>query len=146
MQSIEDFYEHEFKDQFNKTQYRIYLRKRKQNDVMEDMIYYEEEFDETFIDEEHFKKWYINIINHNYNTNFTTYNEAKRYQKTEGWKKSNNKDTSNQYGLTKEENELFKEVLKAGFIKLAKKYHPDKNGDTEKMQLLNSLKEKLKNI
>ncbi len=142
--AVEDFYEHEFKDQFSKNQYRMYLRKKKENEIIKDMIYYEEEYGETFNNEEHFKKWYINIINYNYNTEFTTYNEAQRFQKSEGWKKLKGNKNSNPYGLTAEEDELFQELLKAGFTKLAKKYHPDVNGDAEKMKLLNALKEKIK--
>lgn len=53
------------------------------------MIYYEEEYGETFNDEEHFKKWYINIINYNNDTKFTIYNEAQRFYKSEGWNKLN---------------------------------------------------------
>lgn len=144
MEAIEDFYEHEFKDQFCKNQYRVYLRKEKENEIVKDMIYYEEEYGETFNDEEHFKKWYINIINYNYNTEFNTYNEAKRFHSSEGWKRLRGENNSNPYGLTAEEDELFQEVIKAGFTKLAKKYHPDVNGDNEKMKLLNVLKEKVK--
>ncbi len=140
---IEDFYEHEFKDEFHKNQYRTYLRKKKENEIIEDMIYYEEEYEKTFNDEEHFKKWYIEIINYNFDSKCTTYNEAKRLHKSEGWKKLRGENNSNPFNLTAEEEELFKEVLKAGFTKLAKKYHPDLNGNDEKMKLLNSLKEKV---
>ncbi|AQS09652.1 hypothetical protein CLOBY_17830 [Clostridium saccharobutylicum] len=144
IEAIEDFYEYEFRDQFNKNQYRAYLRKKKENEIVKDMIYYEEEYDETFNDEEHFKKWYIEIINYNFNTNATTYSEAKRCHKSEGWSKMRGDKNSNPYDLTAEEEELFKEVLKAGFTKLAKKYHPDICGNNDKMKLLNSLKEKIK--
>lgn len=143
MEAVEDYYEYEFKDDFSKDQYRSYFRKKKQNEIIQDMIYYEEEYDENFNDEEHFKKWYINIINYNYDTRFTNYNEARRFHKSEGWKKLREENNSNPYDLTPEENELFHEVLKTGFTKLAKKYHPDINGDNEKMKLLNSLKEKI---
>lgn len=143
MEAIEDFYEYEFKDQFRKKQYRAYLQHEKKDEFIRDMIYYEEEFEETFNDEEHFKKWYINLINYNYDTKFTTYNEAKRFLKSQGWKKNSGEKKANPFHLTKEEDELFQEVLKAGFTKLAKQYHPDLNGDAEKMKLLNSLKEKL---
>lgn len=142
IEAVEDFYEHEFKDQFNKSQYRVYLRKEKE--IVKDMIYYEEEFGGTFNDEEHFKKWYINIINYNYNTKFDTYNETKRFHKSEGWEKMKGENNSNPYGLTGEEEELFQDVLKAGFTKLAKRYHPDVNENNEKMKLLNALKEKIK--
>lgn len=142
--AIEDFYEYEFKDQFHKTQYRTYLQHEKKDEFIRDMIYYEEEFEETFNDEEHFKKWYINIINYNYDTKFTTYNEAKRFHKSQGWKNINKEKNSDPYHLTKKEDELFHEVLKSGFTTLAKKYHPDLNGDNEKMKLLNVLKEKFK--
>ncbi|CAB1253033.1 conserved hypothetical protein [Clostridiaceae bacterium BL-3] len=145
IESVEDFYEYEFKDNFTKNQYRLHLRKEKENEIIKDMIYYEEEYDENFNDEEHFKKWYVNIINYNYNTNFNTYNEAKRFYKSQGWKEINKQRNSNPYHLTAEESELFKELLKAGFTTLAKKYHPDVKGDSEKMKMLNSLKEKLKN-
>lgn len=144
IEAVEDFYEYEFKEQFYKTQYRRYIRTQKEEEIFKDMVRYEEEFDETFNDEEHFKKWYINLINYNYDTNFTTYNEAKRFQKSEGWKEIRGEKKSNPFNLTQEEDELFQEVLKAGFIKLAKKYHPDVNGDNEKMKLLNALKEKFK--
>lgn len=144
MEAVEDFYEYEFKDQFTKNQYRIYLRKEKENEIIKDMIHYEEEYGETFNDEEHFKQWYINIINYNYNAKFTTYNEARRFHKSEGWKVFMGEKKSNSYDLTPEEEELFQEVLKAGFIKLAQKYHPDVNGDNEKMKILNALKEKFK--
>lgn len=144
IEAVEDFYEHEFKDKFTKNQYRIHLRKEKEEEIVKDMIYYEEEFGETFNDEEHFKKWYVNIINYNYDTKFTTYNEAKRFHKSEGRNKPKGEKNSNPYGLTAEEEELFQEVLKAGFTKLAKKYHPDVNGDNEKMKLLNALREKIK--
>lgn len=144
MEAVEDFYEYEFKDQFTKNQYRAYLRKEKENEIIKDMIRYEEEYGETFNDEEHFKQWYINIINHNYNAKFTTYNEARRFHKSEGRKIFMDKKKSNSYDLTPEEDELFQEVLKAGFIKLAQKYHPDVNGDNEKMKVLNALKEKFK--
>ncbi|SFC13923.1 hypothetical protein [Clostridium uliginosum] len=144
IEAVEDFYEHEFKDQFNKNQYRVYVRNKKENEIIQDMIYFEEEYDKTFNDEEHFKKWYIEIINYNYNTKFTTYNEAKRFHKSEGWKQLKGENNSHNYGLTPEEDELLQEVLKIGFTKLAKKYHPDVKGDDEKMKLLNSLKEKIK--
>lgn len=144
MEAVEDFYEYEFKDQFNKNQYRVYLREKKENEIVKDMIYYEEEYGETFNDEEHFKQWYINIINYNYDTKFTTYNEAQRFHKSEGWKEKKGEKKTNPYGLTPEEEELFQEVLKVGFIKLAQKYHPDVNGDNEKMKVLNALKEKFK--
>lgn len=143
IEAIEDFYEYEFKPQFIKKQYRAYLREEKKNEIIKNMIYFEEEYEENFNDEEHFKMWYINIINYNYNTKFTTYNEARRHHKCEGWKRLKDDEYANPYHLTSEESELFKEVLKAGFTKLAKKYHPDVNGDNEKMQLLNILKEKL---
>lgn len=106
------------------------------------MIYYEEEYDESFNDEQHFKRWYINLINYNYYTKFTAYNEAKRFQKAEGWKKINGERNSNPYCLTIKEEELFQELFKSAFINLAKKYHPDLKGDNEKMKLLNALKEK----
>lgn len=144
IEAVEDFYEHEFRDEFSKNQYRAYLRKKKENEILQDMIYYEEEYGENFNDEEHFKMWYVNIINYNYNTKFDTYNEAKRCHKSEGWKKLRGESKSNFYDLTTEEAELFREVLKIGFSKLAKKYHPDVNGDSDKMKLLNSLKEKIK--
>lgn len=144
IEAVEDFYEHEFKDQYNKRQYREYLRNQKENEIVKDMIYYEEEYDQIFNDEEHFKKWYVNIINYNYNTKFDKYNEAKKFHKSEGWKKIKGESNSNPYGLTADEDELFQEVIKAGFTKLAKKYHPDINGDNEKMKLLNALKEKIK--
>lgn len=144
--AVEDFYEHEFKDEFNRNQYRVYLRKKKENEIVRDMIYFEEEYGETFNDEEHFKKWYINIVNYNYNTKLTTYNEAQRFHRSEAWKKLRGKNNPNPYGLTTEEEELFQEVFKIGFTKLAKKYHPDVNGDNEKMKLLNALKEKIKKL
>jgi hypothetical protein len=144
IEAVEDYYEYEFKDDFSREQYRSYFRKKKQNEIMQDMIYYEEEYDEIFNDEEHFKKWYINIINYNYDTKCTNYNEAKRLHKSEGWKKLRGENNSNVYDLTTEEEELFQEVLKIGFSKLAKKYHPDVNGDNEKMKLLNRLKDKVK--
>lgn len=144
IEAVEDFYEYEFKDKYSKSQYRSYLRKQKENEIVKDMIYYEEEYDQIFNDEEHFKKWYINIINYNYNTKFHIYNEAKRFQKSEGWKKMKCESNSNPYGFSAEEEELFHEVVKAGFTNLAKKYHPDINGDNEKMKLLNALKEKIK--
>jgi len=142
IEAVEDFYEYDFKDQFYKDQYRVYSRKNKENQIVKDMIYYEEEYGESFNDEDHFKEWYINIINYNYNTKFTLYNEAKRFQKSEGWEKMYGEKNSNPYCLTLEENELFKELFKSGFTKLGKKYHPDVKGDNEKMKLLNSLKEK----
>jgi curved DNA-binding protein CbpA len=146
IEAVEDFYEYEFKDQFSKNQYRVYFRRKRENEIVKDMIYYEEEYGETFDDEEHFKKWYINIINYNYDTQFPAYNEAQRFHKSEGWKKLKGERSSNPYGLTAEEGELFQEILKAGFTKLAKKYHPDVNGDNEKMKLLNTLKEKIKGV
>ena len=144
IEAVEDFYEYDFREQYSKNQYRMYLRKKKENEISQDMIYYEEEYGEIFNDEEHFKIWYVNIINYNYNTKFDTYNEAKRCHKSEGWKKLRGENKSNFYDLTTEESELFKEVLKIGFSKLAKKYHPDVNGDNDKMKLLNSLKEKIR--
>lgn len=144
IEAVEDFYEHEFRDKFSRNQYREYLRRKKENEISQDMIYYEEEYGEIFNDEEHFKEWYIKIINYNYNAKCITYNEAKRYHKFEGWKKLRGENKSNSYNLTTEEAELFKEVLNIGFGKLAKKYHPDVNGDSDKMKLLNSLKEKIK--
>lgn len=144
IEAVEDYYEYEFKDEFYKAQYRRYIKKQKEEEVFKDMIRYEEEFSESFNDVEHFKKWYINLINYNYNTEFTSYNEAKRFQRSEGWKETKGEKRTNSFNLTQEEDELFQEVLKAGFTKLAKKYHPDVNGDNEKMQLLNSLKEKFK--
>lgn len=143
IETVEDFYEYEFRDEFSKNQYRAYLRKKKENEILKDMIYYEEEYGENFNDKEHFKMWYVNIINYNYNTKFDTYNEAKRCHKSEGWKKLSGESKSNVYNLTTDEAEVFKEVIKIGFSKLAKKYHPDVNGDSDKMKLLNSLKEKI---
>jgi hypothetical protein len=140
LHAVEDFYEHKFKDNFLRQQYRGYLRKQKEDEIAKDMIYYEEEYDE-----EHFKKWYINIINYNYNTEFKTYNEAKRFQRSEGWNKRNKNINSSPYGFTEEEAEIFNELFKIGFNRLVKKYHPDASGDNEKMKLLNSLKEKIKN-
>ena len=144
IEAIEDYYEYEFKNQFKETQYRVYIKKRKETEITEDRIYYEEEFDETFQDNEHFKNWYVNLINYNYNTQLSTYNEAKRYQSSEAWKKIRGDIGLNNFKLTKDENELFQEVLKEGFKKLSKRYHPDSNGDNEKMKILNSLKERFK--
>lgn len=52
--AVEDFYKYEFKDKFSREQYRKYLRKKKEAEIASDMIYYEEEYNETFSDEEHF--------------------------------------------------------------------------------------------
>jgi len=145
LHAVEDFYEHKFKDNFLREQYRNYLRKQKEDELAKNRIYYEEEFGETFNDEEHFKKWYINIINYNYNTEFTTYDEARKFHKSQGWKKRNENNHSSPYDFTEEETEIFNELFKIGFNRLAKKYHPDVSGNNEKMKLLNRLKEKIIN-
>ncbi len=145
LHGVEDFYEHKFKDDFLRKQYRIYLRKQKEDELAKNRIYYEEEYGETFNDEEHFKKWYINIINYNYNTEFITYDNAKKFHKSEGWRKRNENNNVRPYGFTEEEAEIFNELFKIGFNRLAKKYHPDVSGDDGKMKLLISLKEKIIN-
>ncbi len=45
--------------------------------------------------------------------------------------------------ISKPESTLEAELLKKGYQEMAKKYHPDKGGDPEKMKELNRLKEKL---
>lgn len=42
--AIEDYYEYEFKDLYNRKQYRTYLRQEKDNEIVRDMIYYEVSF------------------------------------------------------------------------------------------------------
>lgn len=51
---------------------------------------------------------------------------------------------SNNLNLTNEEIEIFNELFRIGFTKLAKKYHPDVTGSDDKMRVLNTLKDKIK--
>ncbi|MDE5977301.1 MAG: hypothetical protein K2G70_02385 [Turicibacter sp.] len=52
----------------------------------------------------------------------------------------------NSNNFSQEELELVREVISAGYKKVATKLHPDRGGDEKKMKLLNNINEKLKVI
>lgn len=76
-----------------------------------------------------------------YNELMEKYREGYERGIFEGYSTSKNVKGSNNSidGLSEEENRILKEAFKL----LAMKYHPDKGGDTEKMAVINTLKEKI---
>ena len=54
-------------------------------------------------------------------------------------------DSQNRRTTDPRMDELTREIVEAGYRTLAKKYHPDHGGDSEKMQKLNATIERLRN-
>lgn len=74
------------------------------------------------------------------------YERRSREEYFERWFNSHTSTSDSPSNFSDEETELIREIISAGFKKVATKYHPDRGGTDEQMKMLNNVNDKLKGI
>ena len=74
------------------------------------------------------------------------YERRSREEYFERWFNSHTSTSDSPSNFSDEETEVIREIISAGFKKMATKYHPDRGGTDEQMKMLNHIHDKLKAI
>lgn len=74
------------------------------------------------------------------------YERRSREESFERWFNSYTSASNSPSNFSNEELEVVRQIISAGFKKVATKYHPDRGGTDEQMKMLNNINDKLKGI